>query len=66
MSKLVENLERKLSIYTESATGIPASDADIMRSWKQICALEAEDLKNESYGVELLHAVGATYVAKSR
>jgi len=37
-----------------------------MRSWGQICTLEAEDLKNESYGAELLHAVGATYVAKAR
>ncbi|KAF8321237.1 DnaJ-domain-containing protein [Clavulina sp. PMI_390] len=66
VSKLVENLERKLSIYTESATGVAASDVDVMRSWKQICAIEAEDLKNESYGVELLHAVGSTYVAKAR
>lgn len=66
MAKLVENLERKLSIFTESATGVRASDVDVMRSWREICAIEAEDLKNESYGVELLHAVGATYVAKAR
>ena len=66
VSKLLENLERKLSIYTESATGVPGADLDVMQSWKQICALEAEDLKTESYGVELLHAVGATYVAKAR
>jgi len=37
-----------------------------VNSWKQICALEAEDLKRESYGVELLHAVGFTYIAKAR
>jgi hypothetical protein len=55
-----------LGIYTESATGVPVADVDVMQSWKQICALEAEDLKNESYGVELMHAVGATYVAKAR
>jgi hypothetical protein len=45
---------------------VPDADADVMRSWGQICTLEAEDLKNESYGAELLHAVGATYVAKAR
>ena len=66
VSKLVENLELKLSIFTESATGNAAQDRDIMNSWKQICALEAEDLRNESYGVELLNTVGGAYVAKAR
>jgi hypothetical protein len=64
VQKLVTNLERKLSIFTESATGI--NDEDVVNSWKQISALEAEDLKRESYGVELLHAVGFTYIAKAR
>jgi hypothetical protein len=37
---LVENLVRKLSIFTESATG--PNDADVTRSFKTICQLEAE------------------------
>lgn len=36
----VENLQRKLSIFTESATG--PSDADVSNSWRTICQLEAE------------------------
>lgn len=40
VQKLVNNLERKLSIFTESATG-PA-DRDVSRSWRTICELEAE------------------------
>jgi curved DNA-binding protein CbpA len=62
--KLVENLERKLGIYTESATG--PEDRDVERSWREICAIEAEDLKRESYGIELLHTVGFVYCSKSR
>ncbi|KAG8903424.1 hypothetical protein FRB99_003319 [Tulasnella sp. 403] len=65
VQKLVDNLIRKLSIYAESVTGGP-SDTEVTRSWKEICRLEAEDLKNESYGVELLHAIGFAYTAKSR
>jgi len=65
VKKLVENLERKLSIYVESCTGGP-SDADVAKSWREICRLEAEELKSESYGVELLHAIGFVYTAKSR
>lgn len=64
VDKLVENLERKLGIFTESATG--PSDRDVLRSWREICALEAEDLKRESYGVELLHAIGGVYVSKAK
>jgi hypothetical protein len=36
----VENLQRKLSIFTESATG--PGDADVSNSWRTICQLEAE------------------------
>ncbi|KDQ09706.1 hypothetical protein BOTBODRAFT_116749 [Botryobasidium botryosum FD-172 SS1] len=64
VQKLVENLERKLAIYTESAYGV--GDRDVGRSWREICQIEAEELKQESYGVDLLHAVGFVYAAKSR
>lgn len=64
VQKLVENLERKLSIFTESATG--PYDSDVSNSWRTICQLEAEDLKKESYGVELLQAIGFVYVSKAK
>jgi len=66
VSQLVTELARKLSIYTESATGSPRQDADVASSWRQICEIEAEELKSESYGVELLNAIGFVYQAKSR
>ncbi|KAF7328989.1 DnaJ-domain-containing protein [Mycena venus] len=64
VKKLVENLERKLSIFTESATG--PNDPDVTSSWRTICALEADQLKSESYGVELLQAIGFVYVSKAK
>ncbi|KAJ7076539.1 X-domain of DnaJ-containing-domain-containing protein [Mycena belliarum] len=64
IQKLVDNLDRKLSIFTESATG--PNDPDVTSSWKTICALEAEQLKQESYGVELLQAIGFVYVSKAK
>lgn len=78
----MENLERKLSIFTESATG--PDDADVSNSWRTICQLEAEygfhyfrkflnmtslstrELRKESYGVELLNAIGFVYVSKAK
>ncbi|QRW09839.1 X-domain of DnaJ-containing [Ceratobasidium sp. AG-Ba] len=66
VAQLVTELSRKLSIYTESATGSPYQDADVASSWKQICEIEAEELKSESYGVELLHAIGFVYTAKAK
>ncbi|GJE93563.1 DnaJ-domain-containing protein [Phanerochaete sordida] len=64
VDKLVENLERKLGIFAESAT--TPNDVEVTRSYQQICALEAEDLKRESFGVELLQAIGFVYVAKAK
>ncbi|KAG1893389.1 DnaJ-domain-containing protein [Suillus fuscotomentosus] len=64
VQKLVENLGRKLSIFTESATS--PYDPDVTNSWRTICQLEAEDLKKESYGVELLQAIGFVYVSKAK
>ncbi|KAG2052376.1 DnaJ-domain-containing protein [Suillus hirtellus] len=64
VQKLVENLGRKLSIFTESATS--PYDPEVTNSWRTICQLEAEDLKKESYGVELLQAIGFVYVSKAK
>ncbi|TCD67705.1 hypothetical protein EIP91_012001 [Steccherinum ochraceum] len=64
VQKLVENLERKLGIFSESATG--PNDAQVTESYRTICQLEADELKTESYGADLLHAIGFVYVAKAK
>lgn len=40
VKKLSENLERKLGIFTESATG--PNDVQVTESFRTICQLEAE------------------------
>ncbi|KIY68191.1 DnaJ-domain-containing protein [Cylindrobasidium torrendii FP15055 ss-10] len=64
IAKLVEQLTSKLSVFTEAASG--PDDKEMLRSWKMTCELEAEDLKAESYGVDLLHAVGFVYASKAK
>ncbi|EST05800.1 DNAJ-containing protein, X-domain protein [Kalmanozyma brasiliensis GHG001] len=68
VAKLVEKLVRKLSIYTESVRHAhdPALEREVEKSFREITRLEAEELKHESYGVELLNAVGFVYSAKSK
>ncbi|KAI9146045.1 X-domain of DnaJ-containing-domain-containing protein [Paraphysoderma sedebokerense] len=61
VNKLVEKLIQKLSIYTECHY-----DELAAKAFEEIIQLEAEDLKAESYGVELLHAIGFTYSLKAR
>ncbi|KAI0366481.1 DnaJ-domain-containing protein [Pilatotrama ljubarskyi] len=64
VQKLVENLDRKLSIFTESAAS--PNDPQVSESFRTICRLEAEELKKESYGAELLQAIGFVYVQKAK
>ncbi|EDR13430.1 uncharacterized protein LACBIDRAFT_309286 [Laccaria bicolor S238N-H82] len=69
VSKLVENLERKLGIFTESATiplDVTPPSSDLSTSWRTICSPEAADLSHESYGAELLHCIGFVYVSKAK
>ncbi|KAF9420580.1 hypothetical protein BGZ94_009092 [Podila epigama] len=61
VDKLVKNLIHKLSIYTEGAC-----DAVAAKAYEEMIRLEAQDLKAESYGVELLHAIGFTYTLKAK
>lgn len=60
----MKTLERKLSIFAESATS--PSDPDVTRSWRTICQIESEELRNESFGVDLLHAIGFVYSSKAK
>jgi hypothetical protein len=80
VQKLVDNLQRRLGIFTESATG--PNDPDVTNSFRTICMLEAEyvvcisrgpchdlhcrELKKESYGADLLLCIGFVYVSKAK
>ncbi|KAI7817763.1 X-domain of DnaJ-containing-domain-containing protein [Gamsiella multidivaricata] len=61
VDKLVKNLVHKLSIYTDGPCDYQAAKA-----YQEMIRLEAEELKAESYGVELLHAIGFTYTLKAK
>jgi len=63
VDKLAINLKNKLAIFTEAARG--PEDKQVGNSFREKCRLEAEQLKDENYGVELLHAIGRAYQAKS-
>lgn len=77
----MENLERKLGIFAESASN--PNDPTVTPSYREICRLEAEyvfhvvgpinhahrnyrDLKRESYGVELLQTIGFVYTSRAK
>ncbi|KAF9169634.1 hypothetical protein BGX21_010173 [Mortierella sp. AD011] len=61
VDKLVQNLVHKLSIYTDGPCDYTAA-----KGYQEMIRLEAEELKEESYGVELLHAIGFTYTLKAK
>lgn len=61
---LMERLNKKLSLFTELARG--EDDEQVSTGVRTMWTIEAEELKQESYGVELLQAVGFVYTSKSR
>lgn len=58
---LTANLLQKLAIYTEQE-----EHPDVERSVRAIWSIEADELKKESHGVDLLQSVGSVYVAKAK
>lgn len=60
----VATLSRKLidriSVWTETDKG-----ADVTSAFREKMRLEVENLKMESFGLEILHAIGATYLSKA-
>lgn len=60
----VDTLARKLvdriSVWTETGKG-----DDVTRSFQEQMRLEVENLKMESFGIDILHAIGHTYVTKA-
>ena len=57
---LAKKLIERISLWTETD-----KSADVTAAFKAKMKLEAENLQMESFGIEILHAVGATYAAKS-
>ncbi|EPY53873.1 DNAJ protein Caj1/Djp1-type [Schizosaccharomyces cryophilus OY26] len=58
---LCHNLVDKLSIWTETDMSEPVTNA-----FKEKMRLEAEVLKEESFGEELLNAIGSTYFQRAK
>ncbi|TID14861.1 hypothetical protein CANINC_004532 [Pichia inconspicua] len=57
---LTQKLVNRLSLYTETD-----KSADVVESFKEKFRLEAENLKMESFGLELLHTIGSIYYNKA-
>lgn len=60
----IDTLSRKLidriSVWTETDKG-----ADVTKAFQEKTRLEVENLKMESFGIDILHAIGQTYLAKA-
>ncbi|KAG6009143.1 hypothetical protein E4U21_003212 [Claviceps maximensis] len=60
----VETLSQKLldrvSVWTETDKGL-----DVTRAFQEKMRLEVENLKMESFGLDILHAIGQTYMSKA-
>ncbi|KAK6333027.1 hypothetical protein TWF718_010851 [Orbilia javanica] len=60
VATLVANLINKVSIWTETD-----ADPDLTKSFEEKIRYEAENLKMESFGIEILHSIGQTYTMKA-
>lgn len=59
VTTLSKKLVDRLSVWTETD-----KDPAVTHAFQEKTKLEAENLKMESFGVEILHAVGTTYLQK--
>ncbi|KAL3469423.1 X-domain of DnaJ-containing-domain-containing protein [Aspergillus californicus] len=60
VAMLASKLIDKISVWTETDKG-----TDVTRAFEEKIRLEVENLKIQSFGIEILHAIGATYVSKA-
>lgn len=60
VDKLAKKLLDRLSILTETDMG-----SDFTKAFQEKTRLEVENLKMESFGIEILHAIGNTYLQKA-
>ncbi|KIW17645.1 hypothetical protein PV08_04840 [Exophiala spinifera] len=57
---LAKKLVDRISVWTETDKG-----PDVTKAFQEKTRLEVENLKMESFGIEILHAVGQTYLQKA-
>lgn len=57
---LAKKLVDRISIWTETDKG-----PDVTRAFQEKTRLEVENLKMESFGLDILHAIGTTYLQKA-
>ncbi|KAF3938853.1 hypothetical protein ABW19_dt0207538 [Dactylella cylindrospora] len=57
---LTKNLVDKMSVWTETER-----DQDLTDSFEKKIRYEVENLKMESFGIEILHSIGQTYTMKA-
>ncbi|PVI02369.1 hypothetical protein DM02DRAFT_613055 [Periconia macrospinosa] len=57
---LAKKLVDRISIWTETDKG-----PDVTAAFKEKTRLEIENLKMESFGLEIMHAIGQTYLSKA-
>ncbi|KAI1038936.1 hypothetical protein LB503_007573 [Fusarium chuoi] len=57
---LARKLLDRLSVWTETDKG-----SDVTKAFQEKMRLEVENLKMESFGIDILHAIGQTYVSKA-
>lgn len=60
VNTLSKKLLDRLSVWTETDKG-----PEVTHAFQEKIRLETENLKMESFGIEILHAVGYTYVTKA-
>lgn len=56
---LAKKLLDRISVWTETDKG-----KDVTRAFQEKIRLEVENLKMESFGLDILHAIGQTYLSK--
>lgn len=61
VKKLADNLLHKLDLYVKGDR-----DEGAAMAFEEQIKLEAEKLKTESYGLELLHSIGGVYSSKAK
>ncbi|KAF2756256.1 DnaJ domain protein [Pseudovirgaria hyperparasitica] len=57
---LAKKLVDRVSVWTETDKG-----KDVTKAFTEKTRLEIENLKMESFGIEILHAIGTTYTSKA-
>ena len=60
---LTEKLVERLHPFVEAKSAGGAEDQETA-AWETRMRREADDLKSEKFGVELLHAIGTAYVRR--